>query len=106
VTTLIISSGGDAVGAQRGDERARGRADVDIELVDAAVDRQQIERSQRADLIDAACEPAAAEHQRRLVPSRTPAPVDRSIASDAAGGGQRRPALLRRNLGLIRRFQL
>ena len=43
-----------AVGGQRGDERARGRADVDVELVDGAVDRQQVERAQGADLVDAA----------------------------------------------------
>ena len=56
--------GRDPVGRQRGDQRAGAGADVDVELVDAAVDRQQVERAQRADLIDAAGEAAAAQHQR------------------------------------------
>ena len=55
-----------AVGGQRGDERAGGRADVDVELVDGAVDRQQVERAQGADLVDRAREAAAAEHERGL----------------------------------------
>ena len=55
-----------AVGDHRGHERARARADVDVEVVDGAVDRQQVERAQGADLVDAAGEPAAAEHERRL----------------------------------------
>ena len=58
--------GRDAVGRQRRDERAGARADVDVELVDRAVDRQQVERAQRADLVDRAGEAAAAQHQRRL----------------------------------------
>ena len=58
--------GGDAVGRHRGDEGAGAGADVDVELVDGAVDRQQVERPQRADLVDAAGEAAAAEHERRL----------------------------------------
>ena len=56
--------GRDPVGRQRGDQRAGAGADVDVELVDAAVDRQQVERAQRADLIDPAGEAAAAQHQR------------------------------------------
>ena len=56
--------GRDPVGRQRGDQRAGARADVDVELVDALVDRQQVERAQRADLIDPAREAAAAEHER------------------------------------------
>ena len=35
----------DAVGAQRRDERPRGGADVDVELVDGAVSREQVERA-------------------------------------------------------------
>ena len=58
--------GRDAVGGQRGDERTGAGADVDVELVDGAVDGQQVERAQRADLVDAAGEAAAAEHERRL----------------------------------------
>ena len=67
--------GRDAVGGQRGDQRAGAGADVDVELVDAAVDRQQVERAQRADLVDAAGEAAAAQHQRgaRLRGARTAA---------------------------------
>ena len=56
--------GRDAVGRQRGDQRAGAGADVDVELVDRAVDRQQVERPQRADLVDAAGEAAAAQHER------------------------------------------
>src|SRR5262249_7546179 len=58
--------GRDAVGGQRRDQRAGAGSDVDIELIHGAVDRQQIERPQRTDLVDAAGESAAAEHQRRL----------------------------------------
>ena len=65
--------GRDAVGGQRGDERAGARADVDVELVDRAVDRQQVERAQRADLVDGAGEAAAAQHQRGLRLARAPA---------------------------------
>ena len=57
--------GRDPVGRQRGDQRAGAGADVDVELVDAAVDREEVERAQRADLIDPAGEAAAAEHERR-----------------------------------------
>ena len=56
--------GRDAVGDERRDERARRRADVDVELVDGLVDGQQVERAQRADLVDAAGEAAAAEDER------------------------------------------
>ena len=64
--------GRDAVGRHRGDERARARADVDVEVVDRAVDGQQVERAQRADLVDAAGEAAAAEHERGLRALRAP----------------------------------
>ena len=53
-----------AVGREGGDERARARADVDVELVDRAVDREQVERAQRSDLVHAAREAAAPEHER------------------------------------------
>ena len=65
--------GRDAVGGQRGDERAGARADVDVELVDRAVDREQVERAQGADLVDGAGEAAAAEDQRGLRLARAPA---------------------------------
>ncbi len=58
--------GRDAVGRQGGHEGAGARADVDVELVDRAVDRQEVERPQGADLVDAAREAAAAEDQRGL----------------------------------------
>ena len=58
--------GRDAVGRQRADQRAGAGADVDVEVVDRAVDRQQVERPQRADLVHGAREAAAAEHERGL----------------------------------------
>ena len=58
--------GGDAVGEHPGDEGAGAGADVDVEVVDRAVDGEQVERAQRADLVDAAGEAAAAEDQSRL----------------------------------------
>ena len=71
VGTLLVDDphhllGSHAVGRQRGDERAGAGADVDVELVDGPVDGQQVERAQRADLVDPAGEPAAAEHERCL----------------------------------------
>ena len=56
----------DAVGGQRAHERARARADVDVEVVDGPVDRQQVERPQGADLVHGAGESAPAEDQRGL----------------------------------------
>ena len=56
--------GGHAVGHQAADERAGAGAHVDVELVDRAVHGQQVERAQGADLVDAAGEAAAAQHQR------------------------------------------
>ena len=56
--------GSDAVGRQRRDQRPRAGPDVDVELVDRAVRGQQIERPQRPDLVDAAGEAAAAQHER------------------------------------------
>ena len=85
LTTRIISSGVTPLATSGGDERAGARADVDVELVDGAVDRQQVERAQRADLVDAAGEAAAAEHQRRL----------RAALAGAAGSGLRSPAVAR-----------
>ena len=55
-----------AVGDHRGHERSGARPDVHVEVVDGAVDGQQVERAQGADLVDAAGEPAAAEHERGL----------------------------------------
>ncbi len=58
--------GRDAVGEHPGDERAGAGADVDVEVVDGAVDGEQVEGAQGADLIDAAGEAAAAEDEARL----------------------------------------
>src|SRR4029077_11094220 len=58
--------GGDPVGQHRGDEGAGAGADVDVEVVDRAVDGEQIERPQRPDLVDAAGESAPTEDQSRL----------------------------------------
>ena len=57
---------------QAGDERAGAGADVDVEVVDGAVDAQQVERAQRADLVDPACEAAATENERRLGATASP----------------------------------
>ena len=67
--------GGHAVGREGGHEGAGARAHVDVELVHGPVDREQVERPQRADLVDPAGEATAAEHQRgarapRLAPAR------------------------------------
>ena len=82
VTTRIISSGVTPFAHSEAMNDAGRGADVDVEVVDRAVDRQQVERAQRADLVDAAGEAAAAEHERGLVAARTPAPVDRRRAAD------------------------
>ena len=58
--------GGDPVRHHAGHERPRAGSHVDVELVDGAVDRQQVERSQGADLVDAAGEAPAAEDERGL----------------------------------------
>ena len=72
--------GRDAVGGQRRDQRAGAGADVDVELVDGAVDGEQVERAQGADLVHAAREAAAAEHQRGLGgPGPATAPVARIL---------------------------
>src|SRR2546423_1380310 len=60
--------GRDPVGHQRGDERPGRGPDVDVELVDGAVDAQEVERPQRTDLVDAAREAAAPEHEGGLGP--------------------------------------
>ena len=57
----------DAVRDHARHEGAGAGADVDVELVDRAVDGEQVERTQRAHLVDAAGEPAAAEDERSLV---------------------------------------
>ena len=64
--TRIISSGVMPLATMPGDEGAGAGADVDVELVDRAVDGQQVERAQRADLVHAAGEPTAAQHERGL----------------------------------------
>ncbi len=94
-----------AIGAERGDERAGGGADIDVELVDGGVYGEQVDRAQGADLIDPAGEPAAAEDEGRLVTPGTPATVDRSGAPDTPRG-LRACALARRSLCLALRFQL
>ena len=73
LTTRIISSGVTPLAASAATNEPARRADVDVELVDRPVDRQQVERAQRADLVDAAGEAAAAEHERRLGRPRAPA---------------------------------
>ncbi len=79
-----------AVGAKGGDEGTRRGADVDVEVVDGAVDRQQVQGAQGADLIDAPGEAAAAEHEGGLVaPAPAPA-LDRGGPADAPRG-MRRP---------------
>ena len=65
--------GRDAVRAQRGDERAGRGADVDVELVDRAVDAQQVQRAEGADLVDRAREAAAAQDEGGLGPAGTTA---------------------------------
>ena len=60
--------GRDAVGDGRGDEGAGAGADVDVELVDRAVDGEQIEGAQGADLVHGAGESAAPEYERSLRP--------------------------------------
>ena len=66
--------GRDAVGGHAGDEGAGAGPHVDVEVVHRGVDREQVEGPQRADLVDAAGEPAAAEDERRLVGSVAGAP--------------------------------
>jgi hypothetical protein len=57
---------GDAVGEHSGDERPRAGAHVDVEVVDCAVDGEQVEGAQGADLVDPPGEAAAAEDEGRL----------------------------------------
>ena len=66
LSTCIISSGVTPLASIAGDEGAGAGADVDVEVVDGAVDREQVEGAQGADLVDAAGEAAAAEHQGGL----------------------------------------
>ena len=72
LTTRIISSGVTPLATIAATNEPGARADVDVEVVDRAVDRQQVERAQRADLVDAAGEAAAAEHERGLRALRPP----------------------------------
>ena len=80
LTTRIISSGVIPLAASAADERPGARADVDVELVDRAVHRQQVEGAQGADLVDAAGEAAAAEDERGLRAPRAAAPRARGAA--------------------------
>ena len=72
--------GRDAVGHQRGDQRPGAGPDVDVELVDRPVRRQQIERPQGPDLVDAAGESAPAQHERGA--RRTALATRRSVHLD------------------------
>ena len=74
--------GRDPVGEHRRDEGAGAGADVDVEVVDRAVDGEQVERPQGADLVDAAGEAAAAEHQGGLRRALA------SFAANLAAGGR------------------
>ena len=76
-----------AVGGQRRHQRAGARADVDVELVDGAVDGQEVEGPQRPDLVDGAREAAATEHERGLGPGLA--------AARLAGAGSRAAPLPR-----------
>ena len=73
-----------AVRDGRGDERPGARAHVDVELVDGPVHGEQIQRPQRADLIDPAGEATATEHERRPRPA-----TSRSAARSGAGAVRR-----------------
>ena len=77
LTTRIISSGVTPLAVSAATNEPGARAHVDVELVDGAVHRQQVERSQGADLVDAAGEPAAAQHQRG---ARAPRPAALRLA--------------------------
>ena len=81
--TRIISSGVTPLATQAGDEGAGAGPDVHVELVDGRVGGQQVERSQRADLVYAAGEPAAAEHQRGLRRTLASASAARPLGSAA-----------------------
>ena len=61
--------GREAVGEQGRDEGARARSDIDVEVVDGPVHRQQVERPECSDLIDASGEATAAENQCCLGPA-------------------------------------
>ena len=67
--------------------------DADVELVDGPVDRQQVQRAQRADLVDAAREAAAAEDERRLRPLRAPLGSGARPGRGLGARGLRRPRL-------------
>ena len=106
VTTRIISSGVTPLAHSAAMNDPAEVPDVDVELVDRAVHRQQVERPQRADLVHAPGEPAAAEHERGLVlrlgrRRRS----TRSRAARTPRGGDRR-AGVSTPAALARRFQL
>ena len=58
--------GRDAVGGEARDERSGAGTDVDVEFVDRVIDGQEVERTQGADLVNAAREAASAQDERRL----------------------------------------
>ena len=84
--------GRDPVGDHAGHERAGAGADVDVELVDRAVDGEQVERPQGPDLVHAAREPPTAEDERGLglTPATSLAPDP--PATPSAGSRARRPS--------------
>ena len=63
VDHLVHFVGGEAIGEERGHDGPCAGADVDVEVVDGAVDQQIVDGTQRADLIDCAGQPAAGEYQ-------------------------------------------
>ncbi len=55
---------GEAIGEQRGDQCTGTGPDLDIKIVDRAIDEKVLDRAQRADFIDGTGQPAAGEDQR------------------------------------------
>ena len=82
----------DARGQQARHEGSGARPDVDVELVDRPVDAQQVERPQCPDLVDAAGEAAAAQHERRLGPTAA-APLRLLDRAPLRAGAARRRTL-------------
>ena len=107
----------DPVGAEGRDERPSGSADVDVEVVDGAVDSEQVECAQRPDLVHPAREAPAAEHQSgltRTAPAATRAGsssgthrwgrISGALTARAGEGGAGTARAPRR--GVFGRFQL
>ena len=59
--------GGQAVGNERGNKRARAGADIDVEIVDAQPHQHLVDGAQGADLINGAGNATASQHQRHFV---------------------------------------